>query len=383
MGSTDSTSKTTITGGVVTINNNQAGVLIGNGYSGSTSTTALIPLVLSTSYNTSETASTCTASVNNGALYYNSEFNTMRACINGSWQDLVSTADLALQLFGVVPNSGPSGAGGGIGDLIGVSATTTANTGGPCKVSFDNSLNTSVYINACLAYTGGREVSWAGGAIAAPSGASTYQNVCFTAAGAPALLGSSSTTWTSESTGNLTTTNATTYGQPNLCLATLETGSTSGNMSGGKIYDIRTFTTTLKTYATIATAANGYLGALVSPAAGGLVVYTPGTSLTSLVSGVVVANSGAAGSAGAPNLIIATEGPQWMVAASGGSLDFITPSATGATQAGMGVATAQTGADAYDDVGINLNTSYATGCSTAAYGTSDCNYSDFAYMTIQ
>jgi hypothetical protein len=100
-----------------------------------------------------------------------------------------------------------------------------------------------------------------------------------------------------------------------------------------------------------------------------------------MVAGVVVANSGSNGAAGTPNLIIATAGPQWMLATSGASTYFITPGS--ATNAGMAVATLNTGTYAYNMLGVNLNTSYATGCTTAAYGVSDCQYSDFAYMTIQ
>ena len=93
----------------------------------------------------------------------------------------------------------------------------------------------------------------------------------------------------------------------------------------------------------------------------------------------MVANNGSNGTAGAPNLVIATEGPQWMIASSGTTDDFITP---GGSSAGMAVATVTTGTYAYNMIGVNLNT-YATGCSAQTFGTSDCNYSDFAYMTIQ
>ena len=266
LGSTNTTSLTTINGGIITGTNNQAGVIIGNGYS--SSATPLIPLTLSSSYQTSETANSCSSSVNDGALYYNSEFNTIRACVNGSWQDLVSTADLALQLFGVVPNSGNKP-----GDLIGASATSSAasNTGGPCKVNYDTT--TAVYVNSCFAYSDGRLVSVSAQAVNAPSTASSYQDLCLNSSGTPALLGSSSTTQGSQSFNNLTTTNATTYGQPLLCLAVIGVGSSSHVSS---IDDVRTFTTTEKTYATITTALNGYLGAIVSPSTGGLVTESCG-----------------------------------------------------------------------------------------------------------
>jgi hypothetical protein len=376
-GTSNATIDTSSTSADITLGATNAAVIAIGSISGSASVQHLLQL---NSYDTlADSPSSCTTSSSQGALYYNNVSNSIRACINGSWQDLVSTADLALQLFGVVPNSGPSP-----GDLVGASATATANTGSPCEVSFDNTTNTSIYINSCLAYSGGREISWAGGAIAAPTGANTYQNVCFNAAGTtPALEGSSSTTFGSQSFNNLTITNSTTDGQPLLCLATIETGATTGNMSGGKIYDTRTFTTTDKTYASMASATAGVLGSIVGPngTTGDQQIITPITTTTTLATGVVVANADTAeATAGVSNVIIATGGPQWILASSATVPDLITP---GGTTAGMALAGVTVGTDAYNMLGVNLNTYGSGTCGTALYGTTDCQTAVFTYLHIQ
>jgi hypothetical protein len=359
----DSSGSLTISG-YLTLNK---GVLIGS--SGATNTTQ--DLLQPNSIDTLAETATCAASTNQGALYYNYVSSTVRACIGGAWQDLVSTQGLSTLLFGVVPNSGNKPA-----DLIGASATAVAasNTGGPCKVNYDST--TSVYVNSCMAYSGGREVSVSATAVSiAAVAASSYQNICLTAAGVPALLGSSSTTSGSQTFNTLTTTNGTTYGQPLLCLATIKTTAVAGTLSN--IYDARTFTNTTKSYATIATAIDGYLGATVTPSnTAGLVVWS--SSATGIIQGVVVASSGANGVAGSPNIMIATAGPQWMFGNAGTLNDFIVPTTTTGVAAGTAVA----GLDANDMLGVELNT-YATSCAAQTFGATDCQYSLFAYLGIQ
>ncbi len=360
--------------GFALFNVDSTDALISIGSNSTTNTTQTL-LQLAT-VNTFTEAATCATATNQGALYYNYASNNIRACINGSWQDLVSNSDLALQLFGVVPNSGPTP-----GDLLGTTDTATANTGSPCQVVFYNSVATDVYINACQAYSGGREINWPGGFIAAPTGVSTFQNVCFNTSGSPALEGSSSTTQGSQTFSNLTTTSAITTGQPLLCLATVETGTTSGNMSGGHIFDTRTFTTTTKEYAAMASATTGYLGSVVSPSTAGLDIVAPASTTTTKVVGVVVASSDTA-STGKPNVIIATAGPQWIYAGTGLPVvdDLITP---GGAAAGVALSTSATAADAYDQLGENLATAATASCATALYGTTDCQYDIFTNLTIQ
>jgi len=349
-------------------------VIVGSGNSANTTQTLLQINSYTAGANNVADTSACTTSTDQGALYYNTVTNTVRGCINGAWQDLVSTQGLSTLLFGVVPNSGNKP-----GDLIGSSATAVAssNTGGPCKVNWAST--TSVYVNSCLAYSGGREVSVPTTTIPLTGIAiNSYDDICLNANGIPALLGGASTTNGSQTFNTLTITNGTTYGQPLLCLATILTSGTVGNIS--KIYDARTFTNTTKTYATIATAANGYLGATVTPSGtAGLVVWS--TSATGIVQGVVVASTGAAGTNGTPNIMIATSGPQWVFGLSSAANvlnDFIIPTTTGGADGG----TTTTGADAYDMVGVEQNT-YPTSCAAQTFGLTDCQYSLFTYLNIQ
>lgn len=370
IGSIESSSQDILQGGVITTTTGQGGIVIG---STSSTNTSLVPLYLDSDDTFAETTNTCTSSVNNGALYYNSNTNTVRGCVNGSWQDIVSTQDFALQLFGVVPNSGSNP-----GDLIGASATSAneSNTGGPCKVNYDTTAG-KVYVNSCLAYSGGRLVSVSAQSVSISSlTAGYYTDLCLNSSGTPALLSSAgASTMAGATFNNLTTTNATTMGQPLLCLAMIKGGGSTGTV--GAIYDARTFTTTTKTYATDTTSSDAFLGAVVSPSSGDLVASA--NSATGIVQGVVVAYTGSAASgAGAPNVILAVAGPQWVVASSGTADDFVVPSTT------SGVATGATtsGADAYDMLGVNLST-YATSCSAQTYGLTDCNASDFVYLNIQ
>jgi hypothetical protein len=317
------------------------------------------------SYDTLADTSTCSTSSNQGALYYNVVSNEVRGCINGTWQDLVSTASLALQLFGVVPNSGNNP-----GDLVGASATNTAGTGGPCKVNWAST--TSVTVSPCLAYSDGREVSVPQTTIALTITANDYVNICLNASGTPTLMGGSATPDGTQTAANLVNTNATTLSDPILCLATIKATGTANNIS--VIYDTRTFTTTQKTYGTMASATE-VLGGLVGPAAGGEVVAT--TATTGAVLGVVVATTNTAGTAGKPNIIYATQGPEWIKATGGTVNDIMNPTATSSYASGA----ATTGLDAYDDVGLDMST-FETSCAAATYGVTDCQASDFTNLNI-
>ena len=353
---------------MLSVSTTNSTVQIGSGSATNTNSA----LLLLNNYNTfadPTTPTACSGTTDLGALYYNDVTNNVRACLSGNWQDLVSTASLSQLLFGVVPNSGNNP-----GDLIGASATATAanNTGGPCKVNYDGT--GSVYVNSCLAYSGGREVSVAAQAVSLSGvAANSYDNLCLNSSGTPALVGGTSTTLGSETVNNLSTTSATSMGQPLLCLATILTGSAS---TLSKIYDIRTFTTTTKTYATMTTAADTYLGAVVTPSAtSGEVVWA--TSATGLVQGVIVASTGTAGSLGAPNIMIATAGPQWVFASAGTLNNYVEPSGT------TGIAnTTATAGTVYDILGLALNT-YGTSCAAQTYGATDCQYSLFTYLNIQ
>ena len=362
---------------LLTVDSTDGLIILGSNSATNTTNQTLLQLPSIDTFTEASPLTNCSTTVDQGGLYYNPASNAVRACLNGSWQDLASTQDLALQLFGVVPNSGKNA-----GDLIGVSADGTAadNSGGPCKVNYDTGGASSVvYVNSCVAYSGGRQINWAGGPSPTVSNTALfYQNLCFNSSGALAWLGTGSTTFGSESDNNLTTTSSTTYGQPLLCLATVETGSTAGQMLGGRIDDIRTFTTTLKTYATVATVSTVFIGAIIGPSTtAGL--DTVDATATSAVDGVVIATNGTNGIAGTPNVVIANNGPQWIIASAGtvGPTEFVTPSTTSG-QAGV----TTTATTAYNMIGIDLNTP-ASGCSGPTYGANDCNFSDFVYMDIQ
>jgi hypothetical protein len=94
-----------------------------------------------------------------------------------------------------------------------------------------------------------------------------------------------------------------------------------------------------------------------------------------------VASSGATGVAGTPNLVIATEGPQWVFAGAVAATpnDFIAPSAA---TAGIVTAATTTGASAYDMLGVD-HSYYGATCTVQTYGTADCQDSLFTYLHIQ
>lgn len=339
---------------------------------GSQTTNATVVMLGLDSYNTlTDPASTCTATTDLGALYYNTASNNVRACIGGAWQDLVSTAGLSQLLFGVVPNSGDNP-----GDLIGASAIATpGTTGGPCKVVWDST--TSVEVQPCMAYSGGREVSVPQTNVALTGiAANTYTNLCLNSSGVPALDGTGNTTDGHQTTNNLTNTNATTLGQPLLCLATVETNGTVGDI--GSIYDIRTFTTTTKTYGTISAATPQVLGGLLSTSAtAGLVAMN--ASATGQAIGVLVAATGTAGTAGTPNAMYAISGPQWIKATALTINDYVIGTTTTGYASGAGTALV-----AYDAWGINLSSNLATSCTTGTFNAlTDCQKSLFTQLDIQ
>jgi hypothetical protein len=341
-------------------------VQIGSNSTGNT-TQSLLQL---NSVTTVAEAATCSTSSNQGAMYYNTTTNTVRSCAAGSWQDVVTTQDLALQLFGVVPDSGNNP-----GDLIGASATSTSasNTGGPCKVNYDGTA--TVYVNSCQAYSGGRLINVAATAISISGlAASSYQNICLDSSGIPALTGSSSTTQANASFNNLTATSATTLGQPLVCLATVETTATAGTLAA--IFDGRTFTNTTKTYISSTGTHAIILGGLVMVTAGGNITASSNTTQPDL--GVAVAYTGATpGTTGATNAIIATAGPQWIDASAGTIADFIGPTTTPGVAKGAIVS----GSSSYDLIGVTLTT-WQSACNTQLYNSTNCSESLYTILNI-
>jgi hypothetical protein len=242
-------------------------------------------------------AGTCSTTSSQGAMYYSTATNAIRTCINGNWEDLLSTGGLGLLAYGVVPDSSNAGS---IGDLAGL---TQSNS--PCKTYWATA--TSVTIAPCVAYSGGRKIIVPSTTLStAAIAASAFVHVCLNGAnGQPALVG----------TGNAADASAPlpTWSQNNpvLCLATLQMSATLGTITGGKIYDIRTFTTTVKTFGTLNTSMA--LGTATIQSATANILGAPGAAAAGFVRGVIVAYSGTIGTTTA-NVIIATNGPQWVKA---------------------------------------------------------------------
>lgn len=310
-------------GNLSTTNNTSttgSGVIIGGGF---TSDANLVGLTLDT-YNTfAEPANTCTNTVNGGTIYYNSSTNNIRACVTdsinagASWEDLPSTADLGILLFGVVPDSGLTADQGDWTDIGGA-------TKGPCKVSWLSA--TTVSVAPCLAYSAGRKVTVAS-ATTVTMGTGTnsgWNHVCFNNSG---VLITPTVLQPTEIAGLPAFTGA----NPTLCLADVQMG-TGGGASIKNIYDLRTFTTTQKELVVNQTTTAG-LGQVVSAATStpvnNGVTQMPTITSTVNLRGVVLATTGVT-STTAVNALIAIAGPQWVkFAAATGTLNFIVQPITG------------------------------------------------------
>ena len=323
---------------------------------GSTATTSNPTLLnLSKASLASETAANCTTTVNDGAIYYSTASAAIRGCVNGGWEDVVTTSGMGIILYGVVPDSAT---GSTQGDLVGAAAYNS----GPCKVYL--SATAQVSWNSCVVYSAGRKQLVTAGSATVSASTNTYQNLCLaTVAGAATYTGTPLL---------LTTTSAsdTTVGEPTwsvnnpiLCLATIKTGTTASTVAA--IYDTRVYTTDTKSFATLATASA--IGTVVK-SNGSTGQYGPITATTDLAVGVLGAYSGTV-STTTPNAIIVTQGPI-AIKATAGSIGAVIQSnaaATGYTLTGSAI----TGS-IYGNIGI-AQTTYsgsATNCTaaTACYG---------------
>ncbi len=348
---------------VDTLNGN---VIIGTNTSTNTTNTSLLQLDSVDTYTETET---CSATFNQGSIYFNTSSNTIRACIDGSWTDLASSSALGLLAFGIVSTSGGAG---NAGDLA---ATSTASVSGPCKVSWASA--NSVTVQPCIAYSGGREVM-VGTTVPGYSGAQTvsltgltttdrYSNLCFaTNAGAAsntlALVGAGNAASTSLTSATIEPTwNA---GAPVLCLATIVNGTSANGsfVTAGMIYDTRTYVETVKTFALSAAAMSLSSAAELNGTAGEVEVPTA-TGIK--LAGTIIASTGAASSGGAPNVIIANSGPGEVQSLSGATVtigDTVEEDgAAGQTEAAnAGVGTA------YANLGQAMSTANSGGACTSA-----------------
>jgi len=335
-------SQTTISGGVIGTSG-AMGVVIGGGFSASD--TNLVPFTLDSSSSFTEVANTCSTSINDGALYYNSNSGSsaIRACDNGNWEDVVTTSGLGIITFGVIPDSAT---GANVGDLAGAGASG-ANSSGPCKAYLGSTTKTIAW-TGCTAYSGGRKVVVTAGTSVLTTTASSWSHLCLTGTNsqpAPSAFGTETANLPAFSANN-----------PVLCLADISTGTGQANITG--IYDTRTFTTSTHEFAQTTTTGGLALGVPVIP--NGTSVAPVGASATANIQGVVVASHGDV--TGTPNVIIATGGPVW-VKATGGTAGGVVITSTTAAR----VTTGTSVAGPYGDLGLARSTYDATcTASTAA-----------------
>lgn len=336
-----------------------------NSYSGiiqigsSTTDTTQVNLQLD-SFSTYADNGTCSTTQNQGALYYNTNTNAVRACVNAAWEDLVTTGGMGLLLFGVVPDSGNNP-----GDMIG---TGTASVTGPCKVSASTTSVTQINVAACTAYSAGRKIVYPGATLTI-SGSTINQwvHLCFNSSGVLTQTASGS----ASANAGLP---AFSVSSPLLCLADILISGTVNVPAA--IYDVRTFTTTQKEFVTVTGTVPG-LGTIAVPSGAHITAAAATAGLAAR--GVVVAAS-STGSTSAPAAIIATSGSAWVKATAGSAGAIVQ---TGATTAGYAV-TAAASATAYANLGYSRNLFPATAC-TAGVAASpvNCDRSIYTYINIK
>ncbi len=299
---------------VFTVNPNSGNVLIGTTNTSNMTAPTLLQLGSFSGDAAAEVAAKpCSTTVNQGALYYNYAMGSLRGCINGSWADISNPDTLGLLTFGVIPSSG------GGNNAYDLPALTILGVSGPCKVSWKDA--TTVTVQPCNAYSGGRRVSVSNATDISVAGVLTNANywghICLNGTnGAPVLTAGSS-----SPTANLPTWSIT---SPILCLADIRLQTTGGS-SIAAIYDTRTFSSTLKE--PVNTSAAVELGMLVD--AGSTGAMQPATSASQKLYGTVIAaDSTRPTSAGAPNAIVATVGPAWVKGRSGTAGSFVITSLT-------------------------------------------------------
>ena len=290
---------------------------------------------------------TCTTTSNQGAMYYNTASAAIRSCINGSWEDLITTGGLGLIAYGVIPDSGT-----GAGDLGGISSTVN----GPCRVSFATTTTVTI-VQGCTAYSGGRKVVIPNGTV--PTGTLTLTNnnfvhVCLNGTnGQPAFSTSGTETATNQPTFSVN--------NPVVCLADIKTTNTAI----ANIYDVRTFTNSPKTFVTTNTAVG--LGYVVIGSATANLVAPVAVASSVNIKGVIVAYSGTISST-AINAIIVTGGPVYVKGTTGTANNYVTTSAT----SGYAVTTNVALTTAYAMMGLA-----ARPPDTLCNGTTNCQFSQF------
>jgi hypothetical protein len=316
---------------------------------GSSTTDTTQVLLQLDSFSTFADTASCATTTNQGALYYNSNSTAVRGCINGAWEDVVTTSGLGLLTFGIVPDSGPATA---LGDIP---SAFDSGTGawGPCTPSVGGSANIVAW-TGCTVYSNGRKQIIAAGTATVSASTSVWQNLCIFSAGSAPTLGTASAT---EKNAQFPTWSAT---APVLCLAEIKTGTSASTIAA--IYDTRVFTTDVKNFADIITAATAVGNRSMVKATTLHGQYATTAATTDAVAGVIGTWDPNASSV--PNAVIVTGGPKWVPVGAAGTIgQFIEASAT----AGQATLSGTIDASAYSNVGIALTnwSASATSCSTS------------------
>ncbi len=300
---------------------------------------------------------TCTTTSNQGALYYNTASNAIRSCVNGAWEDVMTTSGLGLIAFGVLPDTGPTP-----GDLVGASGVTNS----PCKATRASA--TTIAVSACTVYSQGRKLVYAGSTLGTTFNGTLWYHICFSSAS----TSPTATTGNASETGAMPTFSA---NNPVLCIADIKT--TTGSIS--QIYDTRVFTTSVKSFATVNSAAP--LGTIVKQSTSGLSVLS--TTANDAATGIVVASSGAASST-TPNAIIVTSGAVYVKALTASTVgQFVLPSTTtGYSTTTTSVVPSTPYTVAYNLLGVAQST-IATSCTTQSTAASNCQTSQFIQMSVR
>jgi hypothetical protein len=347
---------------VFTVNPNGGGIILGaNTQIGSGTADSVQTNLQLDSSNLSTDSGTCSSTVNQGAMYYNSTMGSIRACINGSWGDMSNPDTLGLLSFGIVPSTGTN--------PYDLPALTVAGVSGPCKVSWAS--QTSVSVEACVAYSGGRRVNVPAATLSTNS--AVAPNISLTTTNRWGHICISSTTgepaFTTTAGQNTALTGMPTFSvtAPILCLASVQGESVNAGRIDN-LYDVRTFTSTLKEAVPASTATE--LGMIVD-AAGTNGAMAPGTTASQKMYGLVVATNGGTSST-TPNAIVTTSGAGWVKAIAGTGGQFTKTSATN----GYADTIASIPNNSFYYSAGNTRTSYSTTC-TAASNCSGSLYVNF------
>jgi acrosin len=357
IGSTTTTSATTINGGALSSTATN-GVIIGYGYSSAAN--SLISLTLSGTSTYGETTSYCSTILNEGAMYYNSATNSqsIRSCINGNWDDLISTSGLGMFMYGVLQDSGSNP-----GDVI---SAITAGTSGPCKVSWATA--TSVSVAPCTAYSSGRKVVVPSAtSITGLSTAGDWYHICFNGSN-NALTANTATTETNSMPTFSTS-------APVLCLA--DVVNTGGSISA--IYDTRVFATSEKEEVTTAAAMG--LGWIACPSGNQVNTCGTTTQAADTVEGIIAISNNST-STTTPNAIMVVSGPaETKVNLTGITAGQILVNSTTANRV-TSVATGSLSATYDANLGITRSASPATACTSTA-SAADCDYQGFVVLDLR